>query len=790
HNHYGPSETHVITTLTLDPREDIPELPSIGGPIANTHIYILDKSAHLVPAGVVGELCVSGAQVGRGYLGKDELTSEGFLDKSFSGGPGGRFFKKAPLAAGGRFYRTGDLARWLPDGNIQFLGREDHQVKIRGFRVELEEIEIKLVNHDRVKEVVVIAREDDKKDKYLYAYIVPVSGDVDEFASFTGELREYLSRLLPDYMIPSYFVPMEKIPVAATGKVDRRSLPVPDTTLTGAYIPPGDDLERQLAGIWSDVLGTSRERTGIHDNFFQSGGHSLRATVLMSRIHKAIDVKVSLLEIFQKPTIAGLAELIRGRVPGNFVEIGALEKKEYYDTTYAQQRVWVLSRIKEASLAFNMPAAFKMEGELNIGAFEKTFAVLLERHESLRTVFLLVGDTLKQKVLSPPEMDFKLEIIDLWGYDSGGGAEEINRLMEEMSGTPFDLSRGPLLTAALLRLGEKETLFLFNIHHIISDLLTSAVLTREITVLYNAYRLGQPNPLLPLRIHYKDYAVWRNRQLSGDYLQRLREYWLERFRNMPHALKLPLDKPRPLTQSFRGDQVITNIDQSLTGRLRRLSGESGVTLFMIFLAALDALLYHYTGQTDMVTGTVVSGREHTDLEDQVGFYLNTLALRTRFSEYETFSRLLQRVKEITLGAFEHQSYPFDMLVADLEIPRDGGRSPLFDVMIDMINPVTPVARQESNRDLRVLPVDTGHKRSKFDLTVYITEQSDTLQLLLEYNTDLFEKDSIQWMSKRFLALLKRIVESPDTPVADLELEEAFRKEMPAVKPRGRERRRR
>ncbi|UCH97645.1 MAG: AMP-binding protein, partial [Candidatus Aminicenantes bacterium] len=485
HNHYGPSETHVVTALTLDPQGEIPQWPSIGRPILNSGIYITDQASQLLPIGVPGELCIGGVQVGRGYLGKASLTAEKFIEN--------------PFVEGEKLYKTGDQARWLSDGNIEFLGRIDLQVKIRGFRVEPGEIENQLLKHEEIKEVVLVTKEEENGDKYLCAYIVPEDETTNEKNPDIPGLREFLSQVVPDYMIPAYFIYLDKIPLTPNGKVNRRALPEPGAPGTGEnYEAPGNELEKKLAAIWSEVLNISQSSAGIHDNFFQLGGHSLKATILVSKIYKNLGVKVPLVQMFKTPTIKGLSGYIKKAAPHRYVSIEPVEKKEYYCLSSAQNRLYFLQQFDPQGMSYNLTRQVHWQKEIEIEKLEKIFKQLIFRHESLRTSFKIVEGEPVQVVYD--EVDFEIEY-----YESGRpGHDSAEKVIRDFV-RPFDLSRAPLMRAKLIKTGEKQYILLIDMHHIITDGTAQDVLIKEFITLYSPGEEKLPR----LRLQYKDYAQWQ-----------------------------------------------------------------------------------------------------------------------------------------------------------------------------------------------------------------------------------------------------------------------------------------
>jgi amino acid adenylation domain-containing protein len=780
YNFYGPTETTVCVTHYLcspDTEENIP----LGKPKANYRVYILDSKGELVPIGEWGEIYISGDGVGRGYLNRPQLTAENFIED--------------PFVPGARMYRPGDLGRWLPNGNIEFAGRTDRQVKIRGFRIELGEIENRLVKHENVKEAVVKGITDKDGDKHLCAYIVYENGGAPIPSS--AELKEYLSNQLPFYMIPPFFVPLESIPVTANGKVDVKALPAPDIRAQAKYIAPRSQIEKKLADIWSKVLNIQIDRgalntsflqpsmemgIGIDDNFFELGGHSLKATALKSGIHKIFNVNVSQAEIFDAPTIRKLAQIIEQAAEDKYAAIEPISPDEYYGASYGQERVWILSQFEEASLSFNIAALYYLEEAVDAACFNKALEAVIQRHESLRTVFLSVNGKIKQKVLPLKAIYFKMAYIDLREFQDRELEIEMEKLSDLEKNTPFDLAKGPLLRAKLLQTAEESYILLFTMHHIISDFFTCEVFVKDLLAFYRGFLAGEERPLKPLRIQYKDYAAWQRRRVGGNYSQ-AGEYWVSRFKSGCPVLQLPIDRERPAVKTYAGETLYFSVGQSITGKFRALAKQQSTTLFIVFLTAVNVLLFRYTGQMDITVGIPVAGRIHADLEDQIGFFLNTLALRTRFHSEDTFLEVLHKTAAVALDAYEHQDYPFDRLVEQLGFNRDISRHPLFDVMVDMmdfshysyhsglnlvdLNILKESVPNEQSEDFpRVQP-----GKSKFDLTIFIFERPESIDFGFEYNTHLFERKTMQRMIRRFRLLMDSILKNPGSRIHDLKMED-------------------
>ncbi|MDQ1353902.1 MAG: hypothetical protein QG657_4211, partial [Acidobacteriota bacterium] len=783
HNHYGPAEAHVVTAMTLDPAVEIPNLPPIGKPVTKTVIYILDKYGNLQPIGVQGELYIGGAQVGRGYLNRPELT-RGAFEKAPLYPPKLLINHHSPLTTHhSPLYKTGDLARWLDDGNIEFLGRIDHQVKIRGFRIEPGEIESRLLNHQEIREVVVLLKEDQKGDKYLCAYVVldPL-GELNRSSSITQALRNYLAATLPDYMIPSYYVKLDHMPLNPNAKIDRKALPEPAATSIEGYKPPRHEIEMKLLKLWSDVLSIEEKRIGIADNFFHLGGHSLKAVLLAAKIHKELNTRIPLKDIFQAPTIEGLAKYINDASQEKYTAIEPDEKKEYYEMSHAQARLWILDRMEKDLVAYNMPDHVQLEN-LDRRASEKAVETLIKRHEILRTTFITVKGEPKQKVHNYEEMDFNIPYFDLRNDENK--EITVNKFLESENTTPFNLEKGPMLRTKLLQVEENRFLFLYTLHHIISDQWSMSVVEKEFLELYNAYDNSKENPLAPLRIQYKDYTRWHLEQLTGENLIKHQHYWHNRFKGEIPRLELPTDFPRTGLRSFAGEFILFSLSKEMTGHLKGISKEFGTTLFITLLSVVKVFLYRYTGQEDIIVGTLAAGREHKDLENQIGFYVNMLPLRNQLQGQQNFAEVLQIIDKSTLEALEHQVYPFDLLVHELNLTKDMGRSPLVDVVIGFAsfdnqtgNIYSPDPEETNGGDDQV---ESGTEASKHDLRIRFTEQGNRVLIQFRYNPQLFKKERIIGMKQRFTGLVTDIVSNINKKIDDLHFALETGKKIPGKK---------
>ncbi|MGD0207573.1 MAG: amino acid adenylation domain-containing protein [Verrucomicrobiota bacterium] len=756
-NIYGPTEaTANASAARIIPGNEV----TIGRPIANTQIYILNSLLHPVPIGVPGELYIGGAGVARGYLNRPE-TAEKFIPDPFSAVPGARM------------YKTGDLARYRPDGNIEFLGRADHQVKIRGFRIELAEIEAVLGQHPAVREAVVLAQETAAKDlsaslgteKRLVAYVVAER----EPLPTTTDLRHFLKEKLPEYMVPAVFVLLEALPLMPNGKVDRRALPSPDRSrpeLDKAFVAPRTPTEELLAEIWAQLLDL--ERVGIHDNFFDLGGHSLLATQVVSRIRETFQVEIPLRRLFEVPTVAGLAESIEAaRLAGpNLLALPILPVPRNGDPalSFAQQRLWFFDQLEPGLPAYNIPAAVRLKGPLNLAALEQSLNEIVKRHESLRTTFGKVEGRPTQVIA--PALTIKLPVVDLRKLPASERETEVRRWVTAEAQRPFDLSQGPLIRGTVLRLGDEEHVGLLTMHHIVSDGWSTGILVRELATLYVAFCAGGSSPLPALPIQYADFAHWQRQWLQGEVLETQIAHWKKQLAGAPAQIDLPTDHPRPAVQTFRGAHQSLVLPKHLQEGFKALSRQEGVTQFMTLLAAFKVLLYRYTSQDDLIVGTPIANRNRLETEGLIGFFVNALVLRTDLSGNPSFRELLRRVREVCLGAYGHQDLPFDRLVEELHVKRDLSRNPLFQVMFVLHH---ASLRTVELPGLTLSPVEGDSETAHFDLTLQLLDTEQGLTAAFVYNTDLFEAATIARMLGNFQTLLEAMVADPEQRVSDLPL---------------------
>ncbi|NOQ25537.1 MAG: amino acid adenylation domain-containing protein, partial [Bacteroidales bacterium] len=728
-NVYGPTECADVTTIKTSTIESLKEKTSIGKPISNYEIFILGKNLELLPIGVSGELCISGAGVSRGYLYNEELTSEKFIEN--------------PFKEGERLYKTGDIARWLPDGNVEFLGRIDHQVKIRGFRIELGEIENALQKHVNIKESVVISREENG-EKYLCAYLVTENNFNEE------EIRTYLSASLPDYMIPAYFVELESLPINANGKVNRKVLPSPEIKAGNDYVAPSTETEEKLLEIWSELLNINKEDISVNANFFFIGGHSLKATILTGNIHKKIGVEFPLRDVFLHPTIKSQASQIEKSTKKEFVSIPKTKEQSNYPLSPAQKRLYVLQQFDLTSTAYNMPGIISLGKEVDKSRIEEVFKQLINRHESFRTSINVVDNEPIQ--LISKDVEFKIEELSIENTEI---EHTRNKFIK-----PFDLSKAPFLRATIVDIKGEESLLMIDIHHIISDGTSHAILEKEFQALLSGEELA------PLPLQYRDYSQWQNSKEQQELIKNQEQYWLNKFEGEIPVLNLPIDYARPLMQSHEGATVSFVLSKEDTDGLRFFTKENGLTLYMSLLSVFSILLSKLSGQDDIVVGTPIAGRNHADLESIVGMFINTLSIPNEVKGEETIREFVSSLKQTLLGTYENQNYQFEDLVDKVSVARDTSRNPIFDVLFNLLN------QAEHNGDLSGFNnQEQVHEIgiSKFDLTLIAVDYGEQLMLSFEYCTQLFKAETIDRFIVYFKQILIQLTETPETKISEIDI---------------------
>ena len=752
-NGYGPTEN--TTFSCCNPVEGEPEFDRsvpIGKPIANTRAYVLDKRMEPVPIGVAGEICVSGDGLARGYVNRADLTAEKLIPHPLTS------------AAGERLYRTGDVGRYGGDGKIEFIGRTDNQVKVRGYRVELGEIETVLSQHPQIKEAVVIARQEGAKGKALVGYVVERQvGAIRE-----EQVRQYLRESLPEYFVPGRIVIVEKMPLTANSKVDRAALARMDEP---RQQEPGGarartQVEEIVRGIWEEVLGI--QQVAVEENFFEMGGHSLLATQVISRIRKALKVEIELKAIFEHATVRELSRIIEAELRrGTGVEEKPIERasrEAEMELSFAQQRLWFMDQLDPGNSFYNIPAAIRVSGELDMGALEKAMTEVIRRHEALRTVFRMSQGRPTQVVKETERV--RMAVVDLSALGEEQRSGERKRIARQEAQVPFDLSVGPLIRMKMLQEGEQERVLLVTMHHIISDGWSIGVLVREVGKLYEAYTRGEEPGLEELKIQYRDYAAWQREYLQGEVLEKQLGYWKAQLEGAPTVLELPTDKPRPSVPNFKGAMQHWMIDGEVVEGMKQLSREESASLFMVLLAAFSVLLQRYTGRTNVVVGTPIAGRNRVETEELIGFFVNTLVLRMDLSGDPTFRELINSARATALQAYSYQDLPFEMLVQILHPERKLNYNPMFQVMFALQNaPSEPMQLP----GLTVSLLQMQDETAKFDLSMTLEEVKGGLKVTAEYNTNLFYHSTIKRMLGHLQVLLEGAVSDSEHRLSDLPL---------------------
>jgi tyrocidine synthetase-3 len=744
---YGPTESTVFAFYY--PVNDIDErlgtIP-IGGPLANTEAYVVDKFGKILPLGAAGELWLGGDGLSRGYMNNVELTAENFIKNPFLRGKGEKL------------YRTGDLVRWLPGGDIEFIGRVDRQVKIRGYRIEPDEISSQLLEIDYINEAVVLVRQKsipwEGSENYLCAYVV-AQGKIDPM-----EVKEILSGKLPDFMVPSFFVQLDEMPLNPNGKIDKKALPTPEIKAEGEYVPPRNEIERRLVTIFAEVLNVDEGVIGIDSNFFDLGGHSLKAISLIAKIHKELNIKIQLTEIFKIQTVRGLAKHLAGAVEVMYTSIESVEKKEYYPLSSAQKRMYVLQQVDVKGTTYNVYQSTPLAQQAHKDILQNVFEKIIKRHESFRTSFIALNGEMVQRVHD--NVEFEIEY-----YDLEAEREKSKRIKEILLSfvRPFDLSQTPLLRVGLIKEAKETFTLLIDMHHIIADGTSMARLLED----YRALLAGEA--LSTLRLQYRDYSAWQNNLIGKGELKKQEEFWLKEFEVFPPALMLPTDYERPSIQNFEGNRLSFEIGAGETGGLNQLSKLYDATLFMTLLAAFNVLLFKLCGQEDIVVGTPVACRPHADLENIVGMFVNALGLRNKPGGDKTFREFLLQVKDKTLEAFENQEYQFEDLVGKIAVMRDISRNPVFDVSFGVEDKNQNLLGINLERPLTPLTglYDFENQISKFDLTLAGAETGDTMLFVIEYSTKLFKKSTIERFSHYFKRIVTSIVENPQKKISEIDI---------------------
>ncbi|MCB9252335.1 MAG: amino acid adenylation domain-containing protein [Flavobacteriales bacterium] len=743
-NEYGPTETTIgVSTLSMKLKDmELYKKITIGKPISNTSIYILDPQGNPQPIGVPGELFIGGPQVARGYLNREDLTKERFLKDPFSE-------KK-----GARMYKTGDLGRWTEEGEIEYLGRLDDQVKIRGYRIELGEIESALEKTGRITASVVLAKKDQTGTNRLVGYVVKKKGSTKE------NIQKALEKLLPEYMIPQWWVELESIPLTPNGKVDKKALPEVDVEglRSGSYVKAETPTQEALVKIWEDLLGV--EKIGIEDNFFELGGHSLLAMRVIASIRRELKTELGVRDLFTHSTIKGLSSYIETLGDQTLLPpIQKTKRPKRIPLSYSQERLWFIDKL-EGSVQYHIPSVLNLRGTLELEKLVLSIQGVLQRHESLRTVIVEDGGQGYQQIL--PWEGWQLSRSKASNTKEGIGAQ----ISREIS-RPFDLSKDYMLRCLLIEHSKDHHRLVVTLHHISSDGWSSSILVKEVAEMYNSLCEGREAELAPLEVQYSDYSIWQRKYVSGEVLEKKLRYWREQLKGVA-PLELPTDKLRPKLQGTTGKSERFELDQQTTAGLRKLSTQTGSTMFMTLLSAFTVLLHKYTNsQQDICVGTPIAGRQHKETEDLIGFFINTLAIRTQVDKQKSFKELLEGVRKTTMEAYEHQEVPFEKVIDAVVKDRDLSRSPLFQVMFVYQN--TPEVPELKLGGLKLTRESSPYQATKFELTLNVQETPDKLNVSLEYKTDLFNSSTIKRMVGHFTTLVASILQQPRKKIQELNI---------------------
>ncbi|MDQ0858858.1 non-ribosomal peptide synthetase [Bacillus sp. V2I10] len=731
-NTYGPTECTDIASFYRVSNQELKQQKTIpiGKPLNNVELYIVNQEMDLLPIGVTGELCIAGIGLSQGYYNAPVLTKEKFVE--------------FPHIPGKKVYKTGDMARWMPDGNIEFIGRKDNLTKIRGFRVEVGEIETCLLKHHDVEEAVVVAMEDTLGTKELSAYFV-AKGDI-----ANAELRNFLIKRVPDFMVPAYFTQLNKMPLNQNGKIDRKALPVPemDNASSSSYIAPEGELERIIAGIWEEVLKI--ERIGVYDNFFELGGHSLKAASIILKINQVFETNLQLSEMFKQPTIKEVVSQITKMQQHKSSAVLPVKEREYYPVSSQQKRLFIMWQLNRDSVAYNLPSSIIIEGNLNPDKLVIVFQNLVDRHESLRTSFSFVDGQLVQSV--HPRLDVIVDFVEA----------PKDRLMEFVKSLvkPFNLEKPPLFRVTVMKIGENKHLLLTDAHHIVFDGISMDIIMEEFSDYYS-------DKVLPkAKIQYRDYAVWQEEFFQTDDFKSKEEYWLDLFKDGIPILELNTDYPRLPLQNYDGDHVLVTARHDLTSRLRRVAAENGTTLYMVLLSALNVLFFKYTGQEDITIGSPTAGRSRPGLEGVIGMFVNTVVMRNFPCREKTFRKFLNEVKNTTLKALDHEEYPFEVLIDQLGVQRNLGRNPMFDIMFSLDSNEN-FFKDTGKLSFHKLPIESS--MTQFDMFIHAIETNNSIDFNFKFRTNVFMKETIQRMADHFMRLLDEVTQTVNMPLQDIQI---------------------
>jgi amino acid adenylation domain-containing protein/non-ribosomal peptide synthase protein (TIGR01720 family) len=775
---YGPTES--TTYSCFYPVEDVPEgaitLP-IGRPISNTQIYILNEQLQPVSVGTPGEIYIGGDGLARGYLNRPELTAERFISHPFHN-------PKSQIQ-NPKLYKTGDLARYLPDGNIEFVGRVDNQVKIRGFRIELGEVEAALSQHPDIQQAVVIVREDVPGDKRLVAYFVADSASADlsdqKSPLTTTTLKSFLEDKLPAYMIPAAWMMLDSLPLTPNGKVDRRSLPAPARTrpdLEAAFVAPRNSIEEQLATLWTELLGL--DVVGVNDNFFCLGGHSLIVTQMISRAREIFSVNISFAQVFANPTIAAVAELIAQggeELQWERPTIQHISHQGIVPVSFSQERIYFVHKLAPENSAYQFQATMDIRGNLDVEALQRSLDEIVRRHEIFRTTYQEVNGKLYQVIHPHPGAAFR--VVDLRSIPEPERQIQAQKLAEAEVLTHLDLTQLPIVQWAVFQVSEQEYIFTHVEHHMAHDGWSFNVFLSELVTLYAAFSAGKPSPLPELSYQFADFATWQREWAQTKEAQAQLVYWQQKLAGIPPLLELPYDRLRPQEQTYHGENARMELPVDLCESLRVFSHQEGATLFMTMLEAFIILLHRYIGQDDIFIGSAVANRRMHQIENMMGMVVNNLVLRTDVSGNPSVRELLDRVRQVTMEAYTNEDVPFDKVVEAIRPVRNLSHNPLFQVMFSFHNSAKPYLKFPGF-DF-TLHEPANNKSAKFDLDFLVIprfEQSvqsgaktgaKGITLVLEYNTDLFDAETIEAMLEQYEQVLIEMLANPAAGIGQIPL---------------------
>lgn len=749
-NLYGPTEAAIDVSMWHCQQNFAGRSVPIGKPIDNIQLHILDSYLNPVPVGAVGELFIAGVGVARGYYNRDDLTRERFIDNPYSRSDMDKCL-----------YCTGDLARWLPEGNIEYLGRIDQQVKIRGFRMELGEIETTIGQRPYVDQCIVVVQRSGRGDKFLAAYVIPSEAGHSS-DKLTEKIKQDISSYLPEHMIPSAWVILDSMPLTPNGKVDRKALPEPTISVSASkHQAPEGNIEQNLCQLWSQVLNIDVSTIGRDSNFFEVGGHSLLAIELINKIQKTFGTTLPLTSLFRAPTLRELALQCTNQPESNINETKQIlpikERPELIPLSYAQQRLWFIDQMEGDSSQYYMPATLALMGAVDIQALQGAFVSVIAKHEVLRTTYHNDDRGVAYQFVHAADSLFDMPLHDLSNLENDEQTLVLNQRKNEFMTEAFDLSRDVMLRAALYKLGDNDFQLIVIMHHIASDGWSSNIFISELSQAYNQLSKGEALCLSPLDIQYADYAIWQREWLQGDNLTSQLDYWRQQHKDIPEVHSLPLDKPRPAKQCYTGDVVVEHLDMAELQSFLDLCSSTNASLFMGLNALFSMLLSRYSGEQDIVVGTPIANRDQSELAQTIGFFVNNLVLRNHVDMSQSFQQLLEQSRDTALAAYEHQNVSFEHLVEELKPARDLSHHPIFQVMLVLQNTPEDAFTFDG---LQTCSVEMQTSTTSFDLTLSVEQQSDGLSMHWEFNTSLFEKPTITRMAKHFVGLLRDVVTSP------------------------------